>query len=202
MVAMKVTEEQLRERGFERSFEEIREEAGELAARTILAMPGGRVGAEPGREFTPEEVGVLERGGMDLSRGEREEPDPLARTAARYAAMLATSYTTSEVARMLGKTEGRVRQRVAERTLYGLRAAGRAHRLPAFQFEGGREVPNIGKVIRVVPEDLHPIEVLNWFTLPNVDLYLDEEEQRPVSPKEWLLSGGSPEVLLGLAEDL
>lgn len=199
---MKVTKEQLRERGFERSFEEIEGEARELAARTILAMPRGRLGAQPTREFSLEEVAALERGGVDLSPSKPDEPDPLARTAARYAAMLATSYTTSEVARTLGKTDGRVRQRVAEKTLYGLQAAGRGHRLPAFQFEGGRGVPNIGKVIRVLPEDLHPVEVLNWFTMPNADLYLDEEEERPVSPKEWLLSGGNPEVLVPLAEDL
>ena len=200
---MKVTKEQLRERGFERSFEEIVGEARELAARTILAMPGGYLEAEPGREFSPEEVAALERGGVDLFAPPTPgEPDPLARTAARYAAMLATSYTTFEVAQMLGKTEGRVRQRVDERTLYGLHAASRGHKLPAFQFEGGGEVPNIGKVIRVLPEDLHPVEVLNWFTLPNADLYLDEEEERPVSPKEWLLSGGNPEILISLAGDL
>jgi hypothetical protein len=201
-MAMKVTREQLRERGFERSFEEIEGEARELAARTILAMPRGRLGAEPTREFTPGEADALRRGGVDLSPPERDEPDPLARTAARYAAMLATSYTTSEVARMLGKTEGRIRQRVAGKSLYGLPTAGRGHRLPAFQFEGGGEVPNIGKVTRVLPEDLHPVEVLNWFTLPHDDLYLDEEEEHPVSPKEWLLSGGNPEVLIPLAEDL
>lgn len=201
-MAMKVTKEQLRERGFERSFEEIVGEARELVARTILAMPGGRLGAEPDREFSSEEVAALGRGGVDLSSLKSSELDPLARTAARYTAMLATSYTTSEVAQMLGKTEGRVRQRVAEKTLYGLQVAGRGHRLPAFQFEGGGEVPNIGKVMRVLPEDLHPVEVLNWFTLPNADLYLDEEEEHPISPKEWLLSGGSPEVLIPLAEDL
>lgn len=199
---MKVTKEQLRERGFERSFEEIVGEARELAARTILAMPGGHLEADPGREFSPEEMAALERGGVDFSPPMPGEPDPLARTAARYAAMLATSYTTSEVARMLGKTEGRVRQRVAKKTLYGLQGEGRGHRLPAFQFEGGGEVPNIGKVIRVLPEDLHPVEVLNWFTLPNADLYLDEEEERPVSPREWLLSGGNPQALVSLAEDL
>jgi hypothetical protein len=199
---MKVTKEQLRERGFERSFEEIEGEARELAARAILAMPRGRLGAEPSREFSPGEVAALRRGGVDLSPPKPEEPDPLARSVARYAAMLATSYTTYEVARMLGKTEGRIRQRVAGKTLYGLQTAGRGHRLPAFQFEGGGEVPNIGKVIRVLPEDLHPVEVLNWFTLPNPDLYLDEEEEHPVSPKEWLLSGGGPEVLIPLAEGL
>jgi hypothetical protein len=38
--------------------------------------------------------------------------------------------------------------------------------------------------------------------VPNPDLYLDEEEARPVSPRYWLLSGGDPEVLAHLAQEL
>jgi hypothetical protein len=199
---MNVTEEQLRERGFIRSFEEIEAEARDLMAREILAMPTGRREAGPEKELSRQEVAALGRGGLDLSPPEPGEPDPLARTAARYAALLATSYTTSEVARMLGRTEGRIRQRISDGTLYGLETWGRGHRLPAFQFEGGEEVPNVGKVLKSLGRDPHPVEVENWFTLPNPDLYLGREEDRPVSPKEWLLSGGGPEALFPLAEEL
>ncbi len=199
---MEVTEEQLRERGFIRSFEEIEAEARDLMARGILAMPTGRREAVPEKELSREEIAALGRGGLNLSPPEPGEPDPLSRTAARYAALLATSYTTSEVARMLGRTEGRIRQRISDGTLYGLEAGGRGHRLPAFQFEGGEEVPNVGKVLKALRRDPHPVEVENWFTLPNPDLYLDREEDRPVSPREWLLSGGGPEALIPLAEEL
>jgi hypothetical protein len=48
---------------------------------------------------------------------------------------------------------------------------------------------------------VHPVAVLNWFVLPNSDLYLDEEAG-PVSPRHWLLSGGDPEVPAQLAADL
>ena len=199
---MEVTEEQLRERGFSRSFEEIEAEARNLIAREILAIPAGRRTAEPEKELSREEVAALERGGLDLSPLESGEPDPLAQTAVRYAAILATSYTTSEAARMLGRTEGRVRQRISDGTLYGLEAVGRGHRLPAFQFEGGEEIPHVGKVLKALGRDLHPVEIENWFTLPNPDLYLDREEERPVSPRQWLLSGSSPEALVPLAEEL
>jgi hypothetical protein len=49
---------------------------------------------------------------------------------------------------------------------------------------------------------VHPVTILNWFALPNPDLYLDEEEARPVSPRHWLLSGGDAEVLGRLVEEL
>ncbi len=199
---MNVTEEQLRERGFIRSFEEIEAEARHLMAREILAMPTGRRAVGLEKELSREEVAALGRGGLDLSPSKPGEPDPLSQTTARYAALLATSYTTSEVARMLGRTEGRIRQRISGGTLYGLEAGGRGHRLPAFQFEGGKEIPNAGKILKALGRDLHPVEIENWFTLPNPDLYLDREEDRPVSPREWLLSGGGPEALVPLAEEL
>ena len=52
-----------------------------------------------------------------------------------------------------------------------------------------------------VDRSLHPVAVLNWFMVPNPDLYL-YEEAGPVSPRYWLLSGGDPEVLAHLAEEL
>jgi hypothetical protein len=37
---------------------------------------------------------------------------------------------------------------------------------------------------------------------PNPDLCLEEEEQEPVSPRGWLLSGGSPEAVVPLAREI
>ncbi len=170
-------------------------------SEVISFLPTGRWVTEPAREFSPAEVAVLEEGGLDLSPPVAEEPDPLARTAAKYAALLATALTTREAAGLLGTGESRVRQRLKEKTLYGVKA-GRENRLPAFQFEGGKEVPGIGEVLRHVDRSLHPVALSNWFTLPNPDLYLDGEEERAVSPREWLLSGGTPGVLVPLAEEL
>lgn len=196
---MRLTEEELRARGFRRSFEEIAEEARELTARAILEITP--VFGEAGGEFSREELAALERGGADFSPLEPGVLDPLEETIAAYAAMLASSYTTSEVARMLGVSEGRVRQRISAGTLYGVKL-GRGHRLPAFQFAGGKEVPGIGKVLRVIDRGLHPVEIESWFTLPDADLYLDEVEERPVSPKEWLLAGKGSKTLVPLADDL
>jgi len=198
---MELTEKELRDRGIRRSGQEVEEDARRFASHIIVFLPTGRWVAEPAREFSPEEAAVLEEGGLNLSPPTTEEPDPLARTAARYAALLATALTTREAAALLGTGESRVRQRLKEKTLYGVKA-GRENRLPAFQFEGGKEVPGIGEVLRHVDRSLHPVALLNWFTLPSPDLYLDEEEERAVSPREWLLSGGTPGALVPLAKEL
>ena len=198
---MELTEKELRDRGIRRNREEIEADARRFTFHIIAFLPTGRWVTEPAREFSPAEVAVLEEGGLDLSPPAVEEPDPLARTAARYAALLATALTTREAAGLLGTGESRVRQRLKDKTLYGVKA-GRENRLPAFQFEGGKEVPGIGEVLRQVDRSLHPVALSNWFTLPNPDLYLDEGEERAVSPREWLLSGGAPGVLVPLAQEL
>jgi len=196
-----LTERELRDRGIRRSGEEVEEDALRFASQIVASLPTGRWVAEPAREFSPAEAEVLKGGGLDLSPPVVGEPDLLARTAARYAAMLATALTTREAAALLGTGASRVRQRLKDGTLYGVKA-GRENRLPAFQFEGGKEVPGIGEVLRHVDRSVHPVALSNWFTLPNPDLHLDEEEEGAVSPREWLLSGGAPEVLVPLAEAL
>ena len=196
---MSLTEEQLRERGIVRSVGEMVAEAGEMVALSVGSMPVGRRREEPWRELTDAEAGILKRGGLDLSGP--SEGRQLARTAAKYAAILASSLTITEAAALLGVSESRIRQRIGERSLYGVRAR-RQWRLPRFQFSGYEEVPGVGGIIRRMPEDIHPVSAENFFTLPNPDLYLDEEEEQPASPREWLLSGGSPETVVPLAEEL
>ena len=138
---------------------------------------------------------------MDLSPPSPDDPDPLAATAAKYAALLASSLTSAEAAGLLGVSEGRVRQRLKEGTLYGVKA-GRENRFPAFQFAGAEEVPGMSRVVRALRPGAHPVGVLNFFASPSPDLYLDEGEERPLSPRSWLLSGGDPGVLVPLAEEL
>jgi hypothetical protein len=198
---MELTERELRERGIRRSRKEVAEEAERFAYEVLAGMPTGRWVPEPVGELSPGEAEAMGEGGLDLSSPSSEEPDPLARTAARYAALLASSLTTAEAAGLLGVSEGRVRQRLGKRTLYGVKA-GRENRLPAFQFEGGGEVPGVGQVVSALRSGAHPVAVQNFFTSPNHDLYLDEDEERPLSPRDWLLSGGNPKVLVPLAEEL
>lgn len=197
-----LTEREMRERGITRGYEEFMSDLRSMGEMVLLAMPAGRGVGDPGREFTSGEAEVLERGGLDLSPWESEEErggeEALGLTASRYALMLAGGLGTGEAAGRLGVSDGRVRQRLAERSLYGIKT-GRGYRLPAFQFARDGEVPRVGEVLRALPPGLHPVAVENWFTGPNPDLYLDEEEERPISPWEWLMAGGSPEAVVPLA---
>lgn len=197
---MELTDEELRSRGIRRNRGEVQDEARRFTLYTLGSLPTGRRVSEPVREFSEAEAVALEKGGMDLSPAEAEEPDVLAQTAARHAAMLATALTTSEAADLLAVGESRVRQRLSEGSLYSIRA-GREHRLPAFQFEGGEEVPGIARVLERVDRSVHPVALLNWFVMPDPDLCLEGEETA-ISPRQWLLSGGSPEPLIALAADL
>ena len=161
-----------------------------------LPEPGAR--ADPAAELTAVEAAALARGGFDLRPWPPERPGPLATTAAAYAAELAASLTVAEAAALLGVDPSRVRQRLAAGSLYGVRLAD-GWRLPRFQFDDGRLVPGIARVLPRVDRGLHPLTVIRWFESPNPDLEIDDAS---VSPRDWLRAGGDPAPVAALAADL
>ena len=153
----------------------------------------------PVRSLTKAEAAALQGGGADLSPREDGEPDPLAPVAARYGALLATALSVPEAATRLGVDASRVRHRLAEGSLYGIRLRS-GWRLPAFQFDcDGALVPGIDDVLRLVPDDLHPVALWSWLETPSAELFLGG---RPVTPLRWLRTGGDPAALAALAADL
>ncbi len=175
------------------------EEFEALVLEVASSLPSAIEPESPRRELTQEEVGALERGGVSVDVSEPGE-DPLELAAAKYTALLAQSLTVSEAAKMLGVNPSRVRQRLAGRTLYGIRQRS-GWRLPAFQFERGRPLPGIELVLPRLDTTLHPLSVYNWFTSPDPDLVIGPDEL-PVSPRDWLLSGGDPSVVAEIAASL
>jgi hypothetical protein len=164
--------------------------------------PYGHVDAR--RALTGAELGFLADAGIgadELAPLEAGGESPKLRGAAKSAALLISALSVQEAAQRLGVDASRVRQRLAQHTLYGVRVDS-AWRLPLFQFTDDLSavVPGFG-VIAPTLADLHPVGVANWFTLPHVDLVVGEDETR-VSPRGWLLSGGDPQELLPLAEEL
>jgi hypothetical protein len=194
-----ISEKQLRERGVFRSLEEIEGDVREMIAYSIGTLPVGIVGREPARQFTSEEAEVLKRGGLTLEAYEGKD-DAATRTAERYATMMALALTEDEVQKVLGVKPSRVRQRIADRSLYAI-AVGKERRFPQVQFHERDLVPGIGRVLQALPEDLHPMEVEDWLTSPNPDL-LAGEEGEVLSPREWLIYGGSASPLLPMAREL
>ncbi len=170
---------------------------------------------EPSSELTAAEREVLIKGGVRLNA----EPagEPLAATTAQFAALVSTSLTTKDAAAHLGMRESRIRRMIARRTLYSVLLDNRRH-IPAFQFPqqggsmrgtgpsrslgGGALIPNIGKVNAALPEDLHPVEVLAWYTQPHADLFIGDDVDARVNPLVWLRSGGDVDRVARLARRL
>ena len=154
-----------------------------------------------GRRFTEEEERVLAAGGLRVDVAASSVPGPAsAATAVVYGEIVAGALDVRGAAEALGIGEEGVRRRIARGALYAVPTQD-GDRLPAFQFGGGGEVPGVGEVLRHLDRSLHPVEVVNWFTFPDPDLYLEPGEV-PVSPREWLLAGGDPGKLAPLAGEL
>jgi hypothetical protein len=177
------------------------EELDRRIAQALLEIVPRHAVADPRSEFTAEERALLEEGGADLGPLRPGEDEAVVRTAAAYAALLASALTVPEAARRLGVDGSRIRQRLSARQMYGIRRPT-GWLLPIFQFEGDRLVPGIERVLPRLNAHLHPLAVVGWFTRPHPDLFRpDDPDETPISPLEWLRSGGDPEVAAELADD-
>lgn len=166
--------------------------------REALAGLRTRPGLDPRNQFSAAEVAALERGGFDLRPPGRAGQAVLARTAAEYVAMLEDALSVAQAANRLRVDQSRIRQLLSNGSLYGVKVRGE-WRLPTFQFTPQGTVPGIQESLRALPGDLHPIAVLEWFRNPDPDLEIEDE---PVSPLDWLRSGGDPARVSAIAADL
>jgi hypothetical protein len=155
---------------------------------------------DPATQFSAGDAELLRTGGFSLEPRGRDEPDVVARTAARAAVMLVEARTTSEVAIALQVSAARVRQRAADGSLYAIRD-GDEWRFPRWQFDpaSGREIRGVAVVIRHLAATLHPIAVHRFFTESVPDLEIDDT---PVSPVAWLSTGGDPALVVAMAASL
>jgi hypothetical protein len=176
-------------------------ELEELLLSTLREMRLPSALPDPYKELTAEESAALERGGFSLEPIEREGlDDPIARTAAKYTSLIATALTVNQAAAMLGVNPSRIRQQLLDHTIYGIKVA-HSWRLPLFQFDDDRLLPGVGEVFSRLDWTVHPVGVYNWFVNPDPDLQADED-QAPLSPRDWLRSGRSPELVAALASAL
>jgi hypothetical protein len=129
----------------------------------------------------------------------RAENDPLIKSRAQYMALLEDSLSAADAAKLLRVDVSRVRQRLRERSLFGLEYEG-SWRLPRFQFERRLVIPGLAQVLKSLPPDLFPLDVVDWFVLPDSDLQLDSDAA-PLSPREWLLTGRAIEAVITVARD-
>lgn len=183
-----------------RGFHDTAPEALNEALRLVLEHMEPMAYGDASTGLTAEEQVVLQEGGLTL------EPtpgrDPLADTAVKYAAIIERSLSTGEVSQRLGLTTSRVRQMIADRSLYSFLIDGKRF-IPVFQFVADDQlVPNITRVNKALDPRMHPVEVYNWYHIPNVDLFLNQDVDDIVSPLDWLKGGHDIESVLLLADRL
>jgi hypothetical protein len=165
---------------------------------TTAATPApGRRGAD---ELSASEVAALRsvgafKDGMTVAA----ENDPLIQSEAQYMALLEESLSAADAAKLLRVDVSRVRQRLRERSLFGIEYEG-SWRLPRFQFERRLVIPGLAQVLKELPSDLFPLDVVDWFLLPEPDLRF-EDGTAPRTPREWLMSGRPVDAVVTLARD-
>jgi hypothetical protein len=177
------------------------------AARAALARNRPLTTAAPAdrrstSELSAAETEALRRVGAlkDATPSVRPENDPLIKSQAQYMALLEDSLSAADAAKLLRVDVSRVRQRLRERSLFGIEYEG-SWRLPRFQFERRLVIPGLAQVLKSLPPDLFPLDIVDWFVLPDPDLQLDSDAA-PLSPREWLQSGRPVEAIVTLARDL
>jgi hypothetical protein len=126
--------------------------------------------------------------------------DPLIRSQAEYMALLEESLSTAEVAKLLRVDITRVRQRLQVRSLFGLEYEG-TWRVPRFQFKRRLVIPGLAQVLKALPPDLFPLDLVDWFLLPEPELQLNSDNA-PVSPREWLLLRRPIDPVVRIAREL
>ncbi len=94
-----------------------------------------------------------------------------------------------------------MRQLISDRSLYSFLIEHNRY-IPDFQFAGDELVPNIARVNRALSTEMHPVEIYNWYRLPNIDLFVDDDIDQSVSPLKCLKAGRDVEKMVFLANRL
>lgn len=73
-------------------------------------------------------------------------------------------------------------------------------RLPQFQFSRRRFLPGLETILPVLPKDLNPLDVAQWFLEPNLGLETNSLKKLQ-SPRQWLLAGKRVETVAAAARN-
>jgi hypothetical protein len=155
---------------------------------------------EPGRiEPSPETVAFLIESGtfteeswarvVAVARGDLAARE---RKSARRA--LEATITPAMAGARLGVDAAEVERLRSTGNLFAFRSEGR-WRYPDWQFTGNRQqplLPHLAFLIASIPVGMHPATVLGFIQTPQRSAHIDGQR---VTPGEWLLSGGDPQVL-------
>ena len=120
--------------------------------------------------------------------------------AGEFAQMVSTAFTQGETASILGVSASRVRQRIGNGTLYVIRSDNRRV-CPRFQFNNNKTLPGIEPVLSSISQNAHPVAVQRFFLSISPDLE-SSELGTTLSPRDWLMTGHSPDPVILIAQEL
>ena len=155
--------------------------------------------------FLVEYAGVRPASESELSRLD-------AQSAARAAAEAARTLRRGDVATLLGIDPSRVSHQVTAGRLYSYPGNNGRPVFPDWQFAAAGDrptdndstpaavtIPHLAAVVAAIPAGSHPMAVRTFMTTPNPDLSVAESA---LSPRDWLIGGGDPADVEGLAGTL
>jgi hypothetical protein len=154
------------------------------------------VDPRPADYFSDDQRDALRSVGLDLSPQRAGERDVRARTVALQAVLRDTALTVAGAAERIGVDASRVRHRLADGQLAGWKDRG-GWRLPVWQFTDDDVLPGLATVLAAVPDDQPALVVAAFMTRPQAAF-----GDPPVTPRDWLLAGGSPERVAALVSML
>jgi hypothetical protein len=168
-----------------------------IAALKMLPVYRTRTGS-----MTAEEARLLDAAGLanDPASSSRVSIEAIA----TMAWLVKTAYRADEVARGLGISRARVGQRRRARSLWAVNDNG-SWTYPAMQFDvidaGGpsalKVVRQLGRVLRALPTDVHPLAIAGFLLTPQQELAIND---RPYAVRDWLSSGGALGPVLHLID--
>lgn len=153
------------------------------------------------KDLSESELEVLEAGGFPKPPPKLSLGDNIAIVAGEVGVLIAGALSQAQTAKLLDVDPSRVRQRIGQGTLYAITGANNVKVLPRFQFTDQGLLPGLEKVLPVINKEAHPIAVQRFFLTPNADLY-SEELNADLSPRDWLITGHSPDPVARIAADL
>ncbi|CPU62639.1 Uncharacterised protein [Mycobacteroides abscessus] len=152
----------------------------------------------PAAELTADDARLLDPAGFTQSHSDVWTAG--AETTSRIDHLVGTALTADEVANGLGIAAVHVHQRRLARRLWGI-TDGQSWLFPAPPFEisdDGRQlrvIRGMDRVLRALPEGLHPVAIEGFLDTPQPDLSTD----RPMTPLEWLRGGGDTITVVTVA---
>jgi hypothetical protein len=153
------------------------------------------------KDLSEQELMVLDEGGFPKVPDTVSLSDNIAIVAGEVGVMIASALTQLQAAQLLGVDQSRIRQRISQGTLYTITGENNVKVLPRFQFTDEGVLPGLEKVLAVINKEAHPMAIQRFFLTVSSDLY-SEELQANLSPRDWLLTGHSPDAVVRMAADL